>query len=534
MKMIPSSPHGTHSMAEKRVFDRLESAFIYERESAFTAYHSLNLTHHHYKRFGEIDFLIVGPPGLFVLEVKGGKVACQKGVWQFTNRYGVGYHSVEGPFKQAESALHGLMIKLNSHFSPGFLSQFPRGFGVIFPDCQWDIHGVEWDQRTLMDSHRFNDLETWLTSLFRYWQQKHPLPKLPDPDSITQLNSFLRPEFETVETLFSQVGQLSEQVAILTRGQMAFLDVIDANARVLCSGGAGTGKTFLAMELARRWSFQDKKILMPCASKWLKRYLETRFSIPGLTLALIDTLEVEAQRACVDQFDALIVDEGQDLFDRSRLAQMDRFLKGGLLRGRWCIFHDKNNQATALTKSNLEGFTYLNAFSPAKVPLNTNCRNTLAIINKVKSSLGADMGVRGGGCGPDVREKSACSKIQAMKILSCELTELVDHGHIPPSCITILSPLSFEDSVVFLLPPEVRDKIIVLDEFSMRNFPPGKISFTQILQFKGLENEAIILVDMPPPDPSMHTNCLHYVAMSRPRAVLSIIFEMLIETKENI
>ena len=69
MRMIPDTPHGTHSQAEKRVVDRLRAAFLDERDSVFTAYHSLNLTRHAYKRFGEIDFLICCPRGLYVLEV---------------------------------------------------------------------------------------------------------------------------------------------------------------------------------------------------------------------------------------------------------------------------------------------------------------------------------------------------------------------------------------------------------------------------------------------------------------------------------
>jgi len=80
MRMIPDTPHGTHSQAEKRVFDRLRAAFASEQDGVFTAYHSLNLTRHAYKRFGEIDFLICCPHGIFVLEVKGGRVGCHNGV----------------------------------------------------------------------------------------------------------------------------------------------------------------------------------------------------------------------------------------------------------------------------------------------------------------------------------------------------------------------------------------------------------------------------------------------------------------------
>ena len=524
MKMIPSSPHGTSSMAEKRVFDRLGNAFNTNSKMPLTAYHSLNLTNHKYKRFGEIDFLICGKPGLFVLEVKGGNVACQKGAWQYTNRYGVLNHSVEGPFKQVESALHGLMSKLKSHFSGDFLSQMTIGYGVLFPDCEWTQNGAEWDNRTWIDSRSFNNLEEWLRVLFEYWGGKQRSRKCLDDSCINKLNDYLRPEFEIVETLFGQAGNISEQVAKLTRDQMAFVDIIDANNRVLCSGGAGTGKTFLAMELAKRWTYQNKKVVMPCGSRWLKRYLESRFTITGLTVTLIDALEIEAQRAGLDQFDAMIVDEGQDIFHQSSLNQMAQFLKGGLKQGQWCIFHDINNQVDILNKPDPQAIDFLESLHPAKIPLNTNCRNTLNIINKVKDSLDADMGIIGAGEGPKVREKTAFSKNNEVKILGEELSEIIDFGNIPYSSITILSPFPYQDSVASLLPPEFTRRINVLDEFSMRNFPPQKISFAQIFQFKGLENEVIIVVDLPPSDFSKGNYSHHYIAMSRPRAVLSIIF----------
>lgn len=513
-------------MAEKRVFDCLGNAFISDEDMQLqlTAYHSLNLTNHKYKRFGEIDFLICGRSGLFVLEVKGGKIACQKGMWTYTNRYGVANHSVEGPFKQAESALHGLMSKLKSHFPNHLLSQLTIGYGVLFPDCEWNQLSAEWDTPTWIDSHSINNLEDWLKKLFKHWRGKKTSQNYPDEIFINKLHAYLRPEFETVETLFGQIGNVCEQVAKLTQDQMAFIDIIEANNRVLCSGGAGTGKTFLAMELARRWAYQKKKVVLPCGSKWLKRYIEARFTIPGLTVTLIESLEIEAQRNGIEQFDAMIVDEGQDLFHQSSLNQMDRFLKGGLKEGQWCIFHDINNQTDILNRPDSGAIDYLESFHPAKIPLNTNCRNTLNIMNKVKDSLGADMGNIGAGKGPEVREKKAFSKKNEVKILREELSEIIEFGNVPYGSITILSPVPYQDSVASLLPPEFTNQINVLDEFSMRNFPPQKISFAQIFQFKGLENEAIIIIDLPPPDISKNNYSIHYIAMSRPRAVLSIIF----------
>lgn len=527
MRMIPASPHGTGSMAEKRVFDRLKNIFNDPKDGPMTAYHSLNLTDHRRKRFGEIDFLICGKPGLFVLEVKGGKISCRKGVWTFTDRYGVQTRSVEGPFKQAESALHGLMTKLKTQFKSSQIACLPIGYGVLFPDCEWRQNGAEWENSILLDSRSFNNLESWMKSLFSYWQNRHASAQGSDNDFLNELSEYLRPEFETVETLFCQIGNVSEKVARLTRDQMAFIDVIEANKKVLCYGGAGTGKTFLALELARRWAYAGKRVVMPCGSKWLKRYLETRFCIPGLTLTTVSSVELEAGRAGLDQFDAMIVDEGQDVFHWQDFKKLDCFLKGGLKDGQWCIFHDINNQATSANKPDTEVLNFLETLNPARVPLNTNCRNTLNIINEVKNRLGANMGIKGAGHGPDVRQNEVCSRKEAATVLAGELSHILESGHIPSGSITILSPLPLAESAASLLPPEFREQICVLDEFAMRNFPPLKISFSQIDQFKGLENEVVILVDVPPPNCSKKEDANYYIAMSRPRSLLSMIFTVL-------
>lgn len=63
-----------------------------------------------------------------------------------------------------------------------------------------------------------------------------------------------------------------------------------------------------------------------------------------------------------------------------------------------------------------------------------------------------------------------------------------------------------------------------LDEYSVKNFPGQQISFAKIGDFKGLENEAIILVDLPPPNREDGNIAAHYVAMSRARSVLSLIY----------
>jgi hypothetical protein len=103
------------------------------------------------------------------------------------------------------------------------------------------------------------------------------------------------------------------------------------------------------------------------------------------------------------------------------------------------------------------------------------------------------MGVKGAGNGPKIRECIASSKEDATRLLENELFELIDHGGLSPGDVTILSLLSFEDSCVAGLPDKIKHQIINLDEYSLKNFPTSKTSFAEIRNFKGLENEAIIV-----------------------------------------
>jgi len=523
MQMIPTVPHGTHSLAEKRVFDLLRAALNHSPDH-YTAYHSLNLTRHAYKRFGEIDFLICSQKGLYVLEVKGGRIACKNGIWFYTNRYGEADESVEGPFKQAESALHGLKSDLCANLPDRLISYFQIGYGVLFPDIVWDIKGAEWDRDTLADAIDLKNVERWLEKLFRYWRERDFTRRSPDHSHLKKLKSYLRPEFDMAVPLHVQTALVNERIAVLTEDQLNMLDVVGANPRVMCSGGAGTGKTFLAMELAKRWAAEGLQVALVCRSPFLKRFLESQFQVPGLTITLDSGISVAASRAGIDQFDALIMDEGQDLLVWPILEKLVVHLEGGLKNGRWCFFYDVNNQTGMFGPVDEDSMGLLKSSSPAMVPLRMNCRNTRIILEKVKTLLGADMGVRGVGEGPEIRQKLVDTDDNSAHALEKEIDYIIEKGGLAHRDLTILSPLSFEKSSLRLLTETTLKHIVALDEYAFRSFPPEKISFSEIHNFKGLENEAVLLVDLLLPSGQEKPFPQHYVAMSRARAVLSMIF----------
>jgi hypothetical protein len=70
----------TVSNQERRVFSLLEAD---PDTSDWYVLHSLGLSKRGRKPYGEIDFVVLLPgEGIFCLEVKGGRVACENGTWR--------------------------------------------------------------------------------------------------------------------------------------------------------------------------------------------------------------------------------------------------------------------------------------------------------------------------------------------------------------------------------------------------------------------------------------------------------------------
>ena len=518
MRMIPSQPLDTQSRAELRVFDQLRACFSGADQHGWFAMHSLNLPQHEYKRFGEIDFVVCGPDGLFVLEVKGGEVSCRDGIWETRNRYGSVERLKESPFRQAEGALHGLRKKLPVELANAFVF----GYAAVMPDIGSLPESSEWDRAVLADARNFRQFEKWLNKLISHWRNKGRGDSKASPEQLRRLQQFLRPEFEAVMPLHASAHAIEARVAQLTEDQLRYIDVVEANDRVICSGGAGTGKTMLALELAKRWSAAGMKVALTCHSPWLKGYLE-KAAPPGVTVSLTSSAPVTAKRAGIEKFDALIVDEGQDVLNMDALERLDSILRGGLDNGRWSFFHDVNNQSGLCGEYRPDAYEYLAGLGAARIPLKTNCRNSLPILERVQTALDADVGTSAVGDGPAVREIKVTGREDAAVALLKELLKLINEDGFSPSDIVILSPMAYSQSCASLIPEHAGIRISVLDAYSPWGANNRDIGFAQIEGFKGLESTVVWLVDMCAPSVESLLRSSHYVGMTRARALLGMI-----------
>ena len=110
MHLIPPIDYiKSQSNAEKKVANILQQLIANDAE---VAYHSVHLPEHEYKRMSEIDFLVLWKGVAIVLEVKGGRVKCEHGVWVFTDRYGNHNTKSESPWDQGRSAMFALQKRV--------------------------------------------------------------------------------------------------------------------------------------------------------------------------------------------------------------------------------------------------------------------------------------------------------------------------------------------------------------------------------------------------------------------------------------
>src|SRR5580704_9698096 len=114
-KMFPpefdaSSP----SSAERHIFNLLKND---THTSNWLVLHSLGLSRRPSGPYGEIDFVVIIPgEGLICLEVKGGRVSCESGVWKTTDRFGSTSSLKKSPMMQAREAMFALRKQLETHF----------------------------------------------------------------------------------------------------------------------------------------------------------------------------------------------------------------------------------------------------------------------------------------------------------------------------------------------------------------------------------------------------------------------------------
>ncbi len=425
--------------------------------------------------------------------------------------------------------MYALKARLEAEMPNSGVSQIVFGYGVVFPDCDFPDVSVEWSREMVIDAGRLRSdgLPKCLQALSEYWDEKHGGRRRADGRLMARALQFMRRNFERVPTLANVGDDFERQHVRLTDEQLRHLDLVVHHDRILCEGGAGTGKTFLALEMAHRHAAKGESVLLTCRSRNLATFLSRRTPHEGVTvLAYEDLAEVDTQ------FDTLIVDEGQDLMSADRFFLLGSLLRGDLENGTWRVFYDANNQSGVYGEFDPDVLALLETYGGTSVRLQANCRNTNEIVLQTKLLTGADIGVASFGAGPAVEYAYYEDRSQQVELLVHRIKALRDGG-VSPGDVTILSPRSYAESAAADLPEHLVRDLVRVDDLADQRFPPQGMSFSIIDSFKGLENQFVLVVDIETLDDSERAISQLYVAMSRPRVSLWIALPSRLEQRKS-
>lgn len=566
--MIPSYIHkDVKSAAEKRIFELIQND---SRFSDLKCFHSLGIARHYQKKRGEVDFVLLDEWGIVCLEIKGGRVNRQKGIWTFTDRYGRENQKREGPFEQVSSSMFSLIEDLKKKFGDS-VHKIRIGYGLVFPDVNFEEESPEWENQLIYDlADAACPFFKYVNRIKEYWSKKlgnnkHDLSE----NYINNLMLYIRGDFEIVEPLWKRVEDTEEDIIKLTENQYKALDRMASNRRIFFKGPAGTGKTLLAFEQARRLALINKRVLLLCFNALLGKKLEYEAQKNGIG-ELIRARSIHKyyndiieqgkhfkdffnEKSAVDskllfsrlypkyftqtikdlnieKFDSLIVDEGQDILCEDMFQPLDLVLKDGLKQGQWYVFYDSNNQGELYHNYSDNYVKKLKDSGIAEYCLDINCRNTRPIALQTAVISGFKMAETLVEQGEkviyfwhkDLKEQSE----QIVHFLK----KIFKEG-IKPGDVTILYP---GGNV------EVRESILELDigyrieELTAENVAHSDsktvLYICSVQAYKGIENRIIILIGIDNVEGSW-INTVNYVGMSRARELLCV--SMNASLKEN-
>ncbi len=517
------------SKAEIKVFERLRDQ-LSEEWNAFHSAAWVARDHADGSKDGEIDFVLCHPDeGIICLEVKGGGIECQHGEWH--RIVGGKRERMKDPFTQAVDHTYALRRKI-AEVDGWKRRKLLIAHALAFPDISVHelVMGPDAPPEIVIDRHGVDDIAPAIERVLAYHRGSRDKRELPGEDGASMLRALLAPELRIEVPMAAAFLDEEEALVTLTHEQAALLTRFGRDRRMVVTGCAGSGKTMLAIEQAKRIAAQGKDVLFVCFNRALLEHLRRKerksgidfFTFHGLCSRLAHQSGVElpsypageappefftedlplaleeAGEQLGAMYDAIYVDEAQDL-ENSWLEALISLLRDPDEDPVWLFMDD--NQRVYEAKLDVP-----REFRP--FDLTVNCRNTQAIhrevMKKYKGEVVAE--VRG----PEGRPVELFKTADQPKTVAGLISEICGKGEVPPQDVVVLSAHGFDNS-------KARQAGAGPYEYVKEPKPVGKeVRFSSIRGFKGLESPVVILCELEDLDETSRDKQL-YVGLSRAR-----------------
>lgn len=366
---------------------------------------------------GEADFIVLAPDlGLLVVEVKGGGVSYSPsdGVWESVDRNGVRHRLNKSPFRQATAEKHQVLqiLRNDARWRRVHAGRVVAGHAVLLADVDNPSGAVspESPLEILGGRRDLDRLQEWVRNTLQYWAGHSGDGDPLSATAVAVAESILHGRIEARPLLASVLAN-EEQIRIeLTEQQSRVLRGLGTRRRAIVCGGAGTGKTLLAMEKACSLAQSGTETLLLCYNNLLGDYLKTacrgtprlfpmtfhelcswrireanrrtgrdllaeaRSAFPSSNSQ--DEFDIHMPYALTlaaellpERFDSIVIDEGQDF--RPEFWLPVEWLLRDSKESHLFIFHDQNQALYTRSQSiPIQDEPFLLTF---------NCRNTMPI-----------------------------------------------------------------------------------------------------------------------------------------------------------
>jgi hypothetical protein len=488
----------------------------------------------------EIDFLIFdGKNNLICLEVKGGEIAYNGAERKW---YQNGTEMKRAPDWQASSATRAVIEFLGKE--AGGLN---INWALAFPNCSRPAGSgriTEVPDELILDSQALLNPTAAIKQICDYNETHMGREGVTKYQASNILERLLR-SVGFITKIGVRLLHDSKQLVQATDQQLEILDDLELNPKTAVMGYAGTGKTIIATEFAKRCAEKGQKVILLFYNRMVAntvRYgLGRDSSIECSTFHSLARHEIESvdknwwdQNKSADnpdfwdmtvplkmlelleskdpQYDVIIVDEGQD-FKPEWFETLEKLLIQDE-KSRFIVFYDGNQDIFGRWKS-----LPWQPHAYTKKNLRKNCRNTKAIINYLNKIIPSEMvGFENSPAGQPVRFENSSNLKEESEIIGNYVESFLKEG-VEPGKIVILINESLAESAVSSIQKIGRYPV----EWMGKTYRPDAplIQVTNIRNFKGLEADVILVTGIEKQEATEVPEIL-YTQASRARLLLTI------------
>lgn len=523
--MIPEKPRNFDPASQEGlIFDALASL-----SEDYYVFHSFRITDTREGIFheSETDFVILNrTKGVICLEAKAGQVRYENGCWLYGS--GIPMHN-GGPFNQASANKYKLMRYISDSNMAFVLEKCKFFHAVWFPSVSNDrLRSMtlpsEGDKTLVLTKEALSDPEEFIDRVYALELPSRVQTNLSEFECKRLVREIFCPQFNVFPSASFEADLKKIVFHRLLDEQAGILDFLDEQLTAAVNGAAGTGKTMIAVEKARRHAAFGEKVLFLCFNTQLKDYLENNYArefvsyytIAGFACKICNTARPdykELKSKLEDYYISgsfpykhVIIDEGQD-FGSEAIEETDiiQLIHDIIVDtdqgGTFYVFYDRLQliQAREMPKfiSDLD----------CRLTLYRNCRNTENIaVTSLRPITERKPRVFDGAVKGAPAKLHFCDSVQS------------EHERVDV-IIDELAADGYRDIVILTCKTEATS---VLSNSVKGGRYRNKYLFTTCRKFKGLEADVVVLVDVDKTTFEQDNVLLFYVGTSRARIKLEI------------